>query len=464
MTLELENSSHLQWFPEEWEIKTIQSLCEKTTSGGTPSRKNPDFYKNGNIIWLKTKELKDWYIDDSEEKITNEALAKSSAKLFPINTVLIAMYGDGRTITSLGILRKPAATNQACCALIPDLKIIVPLYLLYLLKFHKEHLIKLALGGAQRNLSVRTISNFQVKIPPLATQRKIAGILSAYDDLIENNTRRIEILEEMARMLYREWFVKFRFPVDGDNGENGDGDRPSGGVGKNDGDRPSHNHLSNNQPKLIESELGLIPEDWEIKTATEALEVKPKVKVPKEGEKPFVPMGCLSTNSMLINDVELRSGNSGSKFQNGDTLFARITPCLENGKTGYVQFLPSSSSVAFGSTEFLVLRSKTLCPEYVYLMARSDDFRENAMKSMTGATGRQRVKEECFEQFKFAHPPQPMLEKFAEMVSPYFQKIFNLNQKNINLRKTRDLLLPRLISGEIDIEDLDINLGATITD
>ncbi|ANV92069.1 hypothetical protein AWQ24_14865 (plasmid) [Picosynechococcus sp. PCC 8807] len=336
--------------------------------------------------------------------------------------------------------------------------------MLYLLKFHKEHLIKLALGGAQRNLSVRTISNFQVKIPPLATQRKIAGILSAYDDLIENNTRRIEILEEMARMLYREWFVKFRFPVDGDNGENGDGDRPSGGVGKNDGDRPSHNHLSNNQPKLIESELGLIPEDWEIKTATEALEVKPKVKVPKEGEKPFVPMGCLSTNSMLINDVELRSGNSGSKFQNGDTLFARITPCLENGKTGYVQFLPSSSSVAFGSTEFLVLRSKTLCPEYVYLMARSDDFRENAMKSMTGATGRQRVKEECFEQFKFAHPPQPMLEKFAEMVSPYFQKIFNLNQKNINLRKTRDLLLPRLISGEIDIEDLDINLGATITD
>ena len=291
-----------------------------------------------------------------------------------------------------------------------------------------DYIKPIATGINVPHISPDQIRRFKFLLPPLSTQQKIVGILSAYDDLIENNTRRIEILEEMARMLYREWFIKFRFP--------------------------GHEAV-----QFVESELGLIPESWEVVKATDALFVNPKIKVPKEGEKPFVSMGCLSNNLMLINDIESRSGNSGSKFQNDDVLFARITPCLENGKTGYVKFLKSSDDVAFGSTEFIVLRSKTLCPEYVYLMARSDTFRDNAIKSMSGATGRQRVKEACFDQFLFAHPPSKLLNNFSKIVSSYFRLIYNLNQKNINLRKTRDLLLPRLISGEIDVENLAINTG-----
>ena len=82
---------------------------------------------------------------------------------------------------------------------------------------------------------------------------------------------------------------------------------------------------------------------------------------------------------------------------------------MENGKTGYVEFLPSDESAACGSTEFIVLRSKTVCPQYVYLMARSDAFRDNAIKSMSGATGRQRVRDECFDQFFLAQPPEELL-------------------------------------------------------
>ena len=277
-------------------------------------------------------------------------------------------------------------------------------------------------SGRQR-ADIASVEDLEVPAPDLPTQRRIASILSAYDDLIENNTRRIAILEEMARRIYEEWFVRFRFP-------------------------------GHEQVKRVESELGLIPEGWKVVAASDAITINPKVRVPKEGLKPFVPMGSLSENSMLIAGIEEREGNSGSKFQNEDTLFARITPCLENGKTGFVQFLPSHDAVAFGSTEFIVLRSRALCPEYVYALARSDEFRANAIKSMSGATGRQRVKEACFDAFLLAQPDAETLQRYREIAQPMFAMIRKLAAKNANLRATRDLLLPKLISGELDVSTL----------
>lgn len=259
------------------------------------------------------------------------------------------------------------------------------------------------------------------EIPPLPVQRRIAGILSAYDELIENSQRRIRILEAMARALYREWFVEFRFT--------------------------GHEHV-----RMVSSPLGLIPEGWEVRPLPDCVYINPRVVVSRDGEKPFVPMGCLSNDSMLITDVESREGNSGAKFQNGDTLFARITPCLENGKTGFVQFLPDADAVACGSTEFIVLRSRTLTPEFVYCLARSDGFRGVAIKSMSGATGRQRVQERCFEDLRVPQPPRDLLDRFSAVVSPSFRLIHKLQLKVANLRRTRDLLLPRLLSGQIEVE------------
>ena len=264
----------------------------------------------------------------------------------------------------------------------------------------------------------------QVRVPtfPLPAQRRIAGVLSAYDKLIENNQRRIRILETMARALYREWFVEFRFP--------------------------GHDKIAR-----VASPLGDIPEGWEVKRLPECVDVNPRVVVPRNGKKPFVPMGCLANDSMLITDIELRDGNSGAKFQNGDTLFARITPCLENGKTGFVQFLLDAKAVARGSTEFIVLRSRTLTPEFVYLLARSDEFRNRAIKSMTGASGRQRVQERCFDDFGITHPPHALLDRFSGIVEPSFRLIQDLYLQIDNLRRTRDLLLPRLLSGQVALTD-----------
>jgi len=294
------------------------------------------------------------------------------------------------------------------------------LYYLFNTKPVRQQIRGSASGTKIRHTSPSRIAEVNVTVPPLPEQHRIAGILSAYDELIENSERRIKILEEMARSLYREWFVNFRYP-------------------------------GHEKSKLVPSPLGTIPQGWELRRIPECVKINPRVVVPREGAKPFLPMGSLSNDSMLITGIESREGNSGTKFQNGDTLFARITPCLENGKTGFVQFLSSANSVAFGSTEFIVLRSHTLTPEYVYCLARSDEFRAIAIKSMSGATGRQRVQEQCFDDVRIAHPPINLLDQFTAIVAPSFHCIYKLHLQIQNLRHTRDLLLPRLLSGQIDL-------------
>jgi type I restriction enzyme, S subunit len=288
--------------------------------------------------------------------------------------------------------------------------------------FFKNQVESFVIGSAQPNFGPSHIKRMKIVIPPFGEQTRIGAIVSAYDRLIDNNTRRIQILEEMAQRVYEEWFVRFRFP-------------------------------GNNNIKMIESEVGLIPDTWGTRSATQMIQFDPRTIVPKEGIKPFVPMSSLAENSMLICNVESRAGNGGSKFKNGDTLFARITPCLENGKTGFINFLHDDTAVAFGSTEFVVLRSKTVTPEFVYLTARSERFRQHAIKSMSGATGRQRVRVDSFNEYLLVQPNKETLDKFSDLVSPLFKIIKCLAKKNQNLRQTRDLLLPKLISGEIDVSN-----------
>ena len=280
-------------------------------------------------------------------------------------------------------------------------------------------------GATVPHLNLSDIRNLDLpELPSREIQDKIASFLGAFDDLVEVNLRRIRVLEELARSLYNEWFVRLRFPGHEDT-------------------------------EITQTEHGPTPEGWAVKTASESMIIDPKIRVKRDTLKKFVPMSSLSTTSMIVEDFENRKSSSGSKFQNDDTLFARITPSLENGKTGYVQFL-DENEVGIGSTEFIVLRSKILTPEFVYLMARSESFRNNAIKSMIGASGRQRVQKECFNNYYFPHPPKEILDSFSKIVRPFFNQIYVLAKQNRNLKETRDLLLPSLISGEIDISDIDI--------
>lgn len=372
-------------------------------------------------------------VDISNVKfISKEAHEATSRYIINCTDVYISIAG---TIGLVGIVPQQldGANLTENAAKICDIsEEINPEFLMYFLRSHiGQGLINAqVVGTSQPKLALFRIKDIEIPAPERSIQNAIVGVLGKYDNLIENNNRRIAILEDMAQSLYREWFVNFRYP---NHQENLDADR---------------------KPKLIDSPLGQIPEGWEVKSAAEAITINPKTKLVKEGEKPFVGMSGLSQGSMVIGDIIEKTGNSGAKFINGDTLFARITPCLQNGKIGYVQFLTSEQPVGFGSTEFIVLReSEYLSSELIYLLSRSNNFREHAIQSMTGATGRQRVHNDCFASCYLPVPPKELMNEFTKLVKPMFKSIFNLSKRNENLKQQRDMLLPKLISGQIELKD-----------
>src|SRR5215813_6022799 len=233
-----------------------------------------------------------------------------------------------------------------------------------------QAVIKHALTSGVPHINLGILKDFELPLPHISIQERISDILSVYDDLIENNKRRMTLLEEAARQLYREWFVRLSFP----------------GY--------EHTYITHG-----------VPDGWERVPTPEAIDVNPTTRLSDEEEHWWVEMSDLPVDSMVIQNATKRNGRTGSKFCNGDTLFARITPCLENGKTAFVNFM-EEGEVGHGSTEFIVLRPKTVTPESVYCLARTYDFRENAIKSMVGASGGQRVQESCFEKFLVLVPPQ----------------------------------------------------------
>lgn len=150
--------------PEGWEVKTVKEFSDDMKSGGTPSRSEPAFWNSNDIPWLKTGELKNSVIIDSEEYISKKGLADSSAKILPINSVLIAMYGEGNTKGQVGYLRVPSTTNQACCAMICDREE-KSSFLYYHLRINRDDIVSIANGGAQPNLSKNIIEEIQIIEP-----------------------------------------------------------------------------------------------------------------------------------------------------------------------------------------------------------------------------------------------------------------------------------------------------------
>jgi type I restriction enzyme, S subunit len=195
-----------------------------------------------------------------------------------------------------------------------------------------------------------------------------------------------------------------------------------------------------------------VPEGWKRVAIPDIIEVNPRESVAKGSDIRYVPMSSLSESGMSIDfaGTEIRQAATSVKFRNGDTLLARITPCLENGKTGFVNFI-GEGEVACGSTEFIVLRGCQVSPYFTYCLARTYDFRENAIKSMIGSSGRQRVQTSCFSEFTLGLPPRILLDQFDVVSSKCFDQIRCLMYQNQKLIKVLDLLLPRLMNGEITV-------------
>lgn len=315
------------------------------------------------------------------------------------------------------ITSEPSVTNQQINSIIVDNEYDY-MFVYYLMRTLEEKIKSLGKNATAVPILNKTkFSNIEVLVPDIETQVSIARILSAYDDLIENNRKQIKLLEEAAQRLYKEWFIDLRFP----------GWETT----------PIHDG---------------IPEGWEKEVLDELIEFNPKYTVPKLGQKRVFPMSSLSTTSMVLDYTENNFSNSasGSRFSNGDTLLARITPCLENGKIAYVGGL-QEGEMAMGSTEFIVMRSKKLNPYMVYLLARSSDFRKTAINSMTGSDGRQRAQVDKLKLFPYLHPNQGVVDAFGHLAKPMFEQIYNLNKQISGLIESRDRLLPKLMNGEIEV-------------
>ena len=375
-------------------------------------------YVDDGICILNQKCIRDGRVNIELSRRTNENARVAEEKYLQIGDVLINSTGTGTVGRTAPFLNpdglEKTVVDTHITIVRPNPKKVNARFLAYALRQNEPTIVNIAKGATnQVELSAKDLALLLVPLLPRHEQDSIAEILTAYDDLIENNRQRMELLEESARLMYREWFVRLRFPGH------------------------EHTPITND-----------IPEGWEKVPTPEAIEINPRTKLSGEDEHWFVEMGELPINSMVIQSPCKRDGRGGSKFKNGDTLFARITPCLENGKTGYVQFM-GDGEVGRGSTEFIVLRSHRVTPEFVYCLSRTYAFRGNAIKSMIGSSGRQRVQESCFEKFMVWVPTNAILIAFSENVEPLFRQIKVLHEQNQKLREARDLLLPRLMNGEI---------------
>jgi len=303
-------------------------------------------------------------------------------------------------------------------------------------------------GAVFESLKCRDIPRFPLPLPPLPEQKRIAHILGALDDKIELNRRMNATLEGISRAIFKSWFVDFD-PVR----QKAVGKQPVGMDAQTAALFPD---------SFEDSEIGEVPSGWEVTPLPEIVEVNPARSLRRGETAPYLDMANMPTIGHTPDELIARPFASGTRFMNGDTLMARITPCLENGKTAFIDCL-QANEVAWGSTEFIVLRPHPpLPPEFAYCSARDDGFREFAIQSMTGSSGRQRVPAESLGHFRLARPPAGLCEVFAERVQPCFRRIRAAADESRTLATLRDTLLPKLLSGEVRVPEAEEAVGEVL--
>jgi type I restriction enzyme S subunit len=252
-----------------------------------------------------------------------------------------------------------------------------------------------------------TIKSLEVPHPSVVVQKAISDILGALDDKIAINDRIADSYEEVLGLC----FAELRVDVDSDT---------SSSI-----------------------------------TTSELVEFNPTLRVPRGSEAVYLDMAAVPTDRATVSEWSRREPKSGTRFTNGDTVMARITPCLENGKTAFIDFM-DDGQVGIGSTEFIVMRARPGIPIYLpYFLARSPRFRNNAVQNMVGSSGRQRVAAAQLVDFPLAPPDSKQMSAFGVTASMAFGHMRSLADESRNLSELRDTLLPKLMSGEIRVRDAE---------
>lgn len=422
-----------------WHEVLLEDVASELTVGFVGSMTSE--YVDLGIPFLRSKNVEPYAIkwDDMRfiSRKFHEKLRKSA--LAPGDVVIVRTGKPGAAALI------PKSLPEANCS---DVVIVRPgsqldaRFLVYYLNSLAVHHINAHLVGAvQQHFNVASARKLRMKLPPLPEQKAIAHILGTLDDKIELNQQMNRTLEAIARAIFKSWFVDFD-PVRAKM----DGRQP---VGM---DAATAELFPN---EFEDSALGKIPKGWKVKPLPEIVEVNPSRSLSKGQIAPYLDMKSMPTQGHRPDSWIERAFNSGTRFINGDTLMARITPCLENGKTAFVDFL-EDEQVGWGSTEYLILRPKPPLPvEFGYYLARSEELRTYTIQNMTGSSGRQRAPADCFWQYLMAVPSEQIIQVFGDSVKPLMAKTTANSEQSRTLATIRDTLLPKLLSGEIRVKEAE---------
>ncbi|MGC2518277.1 MAG: restriction endonuclease subunit S [Burkholderiales bacterium] len=424
-----------------WPVVSLAEIATKIGSGATP-KGGADAYlpSRARFALVRSQNVFDRRFDhDGLAFISDEQADGLRGVVLQPDDILLNITGDGITFGRACMVPTdvlPACVNQHVSIIRLDPQRADAGYVLAFLTHRdvKSYIESFNAGGSRRAVTKGHIESFRLPLPPLPEQHAIAHILGTLDDKIELNRRMNETLEAMARALFKSWFVDFD-PV----------------RAKAEGRDPSlPKPIAGLFPDSFEnSVLGGIPKGWRLAPLPDLIDVNPTRALRKGVEAPYLDMANMPTRGHSPDDVVDRAFRSGMRFMNGDTLVARITPCLENGKTAFVDFL-KPTEVGWGSTEYIVLRPKPPLPEeFAYCLARSAEFRDFAIQSMTGSSGRQRVPAESLSHFLMVAAPKSIAEVFGRLIKPLFARASAAVKEARALAAIRDTLLPRLISGEL---------------
>lgn len=383
--------------------------------GATPST-NVEAYYNGDIPWLTPKDLSDFqcrYVKKGKRNITKYGLNSCSAQLLPAGSVL---FSSRAPIGYIAIAKNPIATNQGFKSIIPDKEKVDSLFLYYLLKYNKNNIEAFGSGTTFKEVSGFTMRNIEVFIPSLKVQKQIAGILGSLDDKIELNRRINENLEQQAQALFQSWFVDFEPFKDG---------------------------------KFVDSELGRIPEGWNADNIYEYIDViygapyKSSLFNTDKNGYPLIRIRDLRTFNPQFYTSEILPNTE--YIYPGDVVAgmdAEFIPTLWLGEKGILnqrccKFVPKRKNISNYYILYLLM------PELLYVQ----NYKTGTTVSHLGKADIDRI--------KVITPPIEIIEKFSTMVNPLFSKKIKTACENRILIQLRDTLLPRLMSGELAITDVN---------
>lgn len=374
----------------------------------------------GKYPFIQTGEVKsaNFYLNTYSETYNDKGLAQS--KLWEEGTLLITIAAN---IAETAILSIKACFPDSIIGFIPYENKSDVRFVKYYLDYIKKKLQVISQGTTQDNMSVEKLTSMKLFVPDYINQIKIANILSNYDNLIENNNKRIKLLENMAEELYKEWFVRLRFP----NYQN---------------------------TKIVDG----IPDGWEYNKLSELSYITDGTHESPNESLEENTYFLITGKHLINNQIDFSNAYKISKEEHlkisqrsglniGDILFSNI------GTIGNIALV--SDFYDFSCKNVLIFKPKDKCRAFLYEFLKYPYNKEFFLLQSNGAS-QKFLSLEYIRNFKTLIPPSELLKKFDSSMIFFYREINNLNSKNQNLKETRDLLLPRLISGKLDIKDLDI--------